>query len=216
MIKTRLLFSTLVALLIASNGFGQALTWVTEDLVLGPDADVDLVDLNGDPIPQGAMWAVMMFIDDEQDLGASPDFSGFNPNLAIVSPGDDAPAFSTLQAAVATTGANGDLFHFFVDADAEVPEVLNQHVFTVIFNDPDPTIATAFAIVEGRDQFNGFATQPTIVIPDLGIGGANFDYILANIDANDWVVVPEPTTVAMFGLGFVFLVVKRVRDRKRN
>ena len=174
---------------VATYGHGQTLFWVSQENFV-PNGNPDLVDTNGVPIPVGSMWATMMFVDDEADGSMVPDFSTVAPQFSTQFPGDDAPEPISQINGVASF-APGDFFDVtFNDYPNQLPSLINEEVFTVLFNDPDPMNATAWTIVP--DLFTG----NTITFIDVGIGSPQFDYVLGEITAGDWnLLTPPPAPV---------------------
>ena len=208
----RMIITLGVLFVLGSTGQAQTLFWLSQENAL-PNGNPDLVDTNGVPIPVGSMWATMLFVDDEADGGMDPDFSIVAPQLSLQYPGDDAPE-PVSQVNGVSSFAPGDFFDVtFNDYPNQLSSLINQEVFTVLFNDPDPMNADAWVVLP--DLFTG----NTITFIDVGIGQPNFDYILGEISASDWNtlgMIPEPTTMGLFGIGAgLFLTVMHRRKKMK-
>ena len=204
---TRLFTAILFSVFIAAVSQAQTLFWMSQENSI-PNGTPDLVGIDGLPIPAGSMHAVMMFVDDEADGVMQPDFFSVAPQFTLAFPGDDAPEPLSLVSGVASF-APGDFFDVtFNDYPNQLSSLIGEEVFTVLFDDPDPMNASAWAIVP--ELFTG----NTITFVDVGIGQPNFDYVLGEITATDWNVVPEPSSLGLMGLGIAMYTCYASRRRR--
>ena len=79
---------------------------------------------------------------------------------------------------------------------------VNDSVFTVIFNSAVLASADQYVIVDSATHIMPAAVGPA-------------DYYLSSI-ANSWQAVPEPTTLALFGIGMGTAALARKRKRRKK
>lgn len=81
----------------------------------------------------------------------------------------------------------------------------NRQIFTRLFNNSDPLMATMKADV-GTTTFN-WDTNEANPVP------APVDYDFGTVDSTDWVAIPEPGAASLLILGVGTVLARRVRSR---
>ncbi len=131
-------------------------------------------------------WAVRVFEDVNGD--------GFGPGFTI---GVDDVYVNTIETTL-ITGKQGRYWGLNFNAPAGDLGFSDRH-FTVIYNDSVAASATQYIIVDA-----GTYGLPSSDIDDT--------YALGSVSGT-WQAVPEPTTMALFGIGIVTVAVARKRKK---
>ena len=134
-----------------------------------------------------AGWSVRLYEDVNQD--------GFGGGFTIGA--DD--VYSSIETFLASgkSGVNwGDSFNSPGGSLA-----LSDHVYTVIFNDAVVASATQYIIVDAA----------TFVLPGTDVDSS---YIPASVNGS-WQAVPEPSTMALLGIGLATTAFVRKRKKRR-
>lgn len=190
--------SVLIVSVVGSVNATYSVDWQTPypNAVYGPEGSGWLASYDG-------LWTAVLYISDNNELPAavasSFDFSTWNV----------APSYSD-QSMVATAPVQ-DFGDDFGSVSATLPTVnvnSNQYFYTVVWNGTTPGSADHFVILENGTPFD----VPFVDVPPATQG---FTYVTGGSapDGSDWVAVPEPTTLALFGIGLIGMLVRRVSKR---
>lgn len=215
MMHLKLLTPTFLCL--AINAFGTAsISWQTAGIALndngdgmGPGTSIALTSA----LPEGSLWQLVYSEDG---------VANFNPANPTVPGGDDVVlnTYSSLGTTVANTGRiHGDGI-----VDSNVPineeygapgEFVTGNVYTRIFNSATPGSDPT----NDRYRDTGMLSAPgegtptptlTFDVMDPALSSTQADLGFPAIEVN--IPLPEPSTLAMFGLGVLMLVGFRRRD----
>jgi len=197
--------AVIALLCIGSTVHAAIMNWATYGgyTIVGPGGATPLAGMN-DGIPNA--WGIYLFSDPlGEGLPGLLRFDGTTDgNHAMLGPLDVSGRDTWVDHQVGGLG-------YFAESnynDTDFGLGIGSDVFTIIVNAATLGIATDWAPFTGGGTVAGIFT-----IPDYGFDVA-FNYDAGSVGSGDWLaIVPEPGTMALFGLGLLTLAT-RLRRRK--
>lgn len=205
----KVLASLALLLLLAQISYGAPFNW-TVDSANTANPQRGVWSPSGGAWVLGSEYSVRLYVDNDGVMPAAFDWGTWQPI------GGGTMLNYTMDPTASSIKTRGNLYFYdglpltttvWPSTDGGRALTINDYVYTVVWN--RSTVGydsnTKYAIVE-----NGVPTR----LSSTGWTGEDvvFDYNPGNtaFDGSDWVAVPEPASMALFGIGLAIVAVRRV------